>query len=116
MKDDRIAKGSMGSYLLPPHHPGYNFQVEHNLKKKKENRGSTSLEYFVSEKYTAERDPDVLKEARTLIANWHETKLPIEHLDVQNWISECERHFSGMKTMFENYIKKYYPDYKNKSL
>lgn len=110
-RDSRISNGSMGSFLLPPLHPGYNFSVETDLSRKKENRGSMSLEYAIESEYT---DLQTKKEAIALVKKWEETeKLPLEHDATQDWINKARNHMGGKATA---YIQKYCPEYKGISV
>lgn len=111
--NSRIISGSMGSFLLPPLHPGYKFEVETDLNRRKENRGGMSLEYAIECEFT---EPQTKKKAIELVKKWEETeKLPISSKEVQNWIRSVTNHMNvGDKAI--KYIQKYYPEYKGLSL
>lgn len=106
--DERIVSGSMGSYLLPPKHPGYFYSIETDLRHKKENRGSMSLEYAIENDFTHQ---SIKRKVKKLIEDWHKSKPALESAECQEWIDQVNQHFGkGEKAV--QYIQKYYPDYK----
>lgn len=108
MKDSRIVNGSMGSFLLPPTHPGHLFEVETDLTRKKENRGSMALEYAAFDE-RAYVDTETREAARKLITDWQSNKAAIDSKEVQEWILAVNNHMGGGAA---KYIRKYYPEYK----
>lgn len=109
--DCRIIKGSMGSYLLPPNHPGYFFEIEYDLRKKKENRGACSLEYFAFEKNVSSEDVRIQEQAKQLINDWTENKPDVDSVEVKTWIEQVIKHMGKPNGLI--YIQKYYPEVKD---
>lgn len=103
----RIAPGSMGSYLMPPNHPMHTNAVETDLERKKDNRGSMSLEYALTQEYVS---PELKKKIIALLNQWELSKLPLTDPLVVKWIKETKKHFG--ENAAPDYIRKYYPDYK----
>lgn len=100
----------MGSFLLPPNHPGLTNGVETDITRKKENRGSMSLEYCAgTESYC---DEVTKKQARQLIKEWEESKLPLDSEEVQKWLVACKNHLGNGGHLID-YVIKYYPEFRN---
>ncbi len=82
--DTRVVAGSMGSAFLPPSHPGNRFEIETDLQRRKENRGSMSLEY------AAELgNSDALR----LIAEWEANKPALSTRENRLWVKQVQAHF-----------------------
>src|ERR1700741_4949794 len=114
MKDYIIVKGSMGNYLDPPGYPTHYFYAETDLKRKKENRGSMSLEYAA---YECEYIDNEIKEAaQKLFEEWKQNKPLLESKEVQDWIIKVLEHYTNLWSQGESYIQKFYPEYKTTAL
>lgn len=108
MRDDRLIKGSMGSYLTPPYHPSKFYEVETDIRRKKENRGGCNIEHALEQAYISDETKNKIQQ---LLKNWEANeKMPIDSAEVQKWISDCKNHMGNRAA---EYIRKYYPEFKN---
>jgi hypothetical protein len=99
-----IARSGMGGAFCPPTHPMYSFSVQTDLKSKKENRSSMSLQYALTCEYLS---PEFRARVKKLLDEWNAP--PIESKEVIEWINACKNHF-GPNGAIE-WIRKYYPNY-----
>jgi hypothetical protein len=87
----RIVKGNgMGGFLCPPTHPMYTQHVETDLKRRKENRGGTSLEYAVKDDTL---DDETRAKAKAILDSWKAP--PIDSEEIREWVLQVLGYFKG---------------------
>jgi len=103
----KISNTGMGGAFNPPSHPTHTHSVETDLNRGKENRGSMSLEYALTQEYISLFLKNKIK---ALIREWDATKLPLTDSLVMKWVDDVIRYMGEGNGI--DHIKKYYPEYK----
>ncbi len=88
----RIVNGGMGSMLCPPYHPMHSYQLETDIIRRKENRGSMSLDYALECDYVSD---GMKRRIKGMFDKWNENKPDINSPEVKKWRNECLGYFSN---------------------
>ena len=88
----KIVRHGTGGFLCPPGHPMHDHCIETNLRRRPENRGGMSLEAAVTCEWL---DDATQAAARTVLAIWERTKLPLTDKTVVDWIRQVLGYFKG---------------------
>jgi len=101
-----VVSGSMGCAFDAPGYPSYNYEVETDLTRKKENRGCMNIDYALTQDYIS---PSIKSKINKLIAAWNTSKAPLSAAVTKKWIKECVAYFGEHKA--DIHIRKFYPEY-----
>lgn len=82
----------MGGFLCPPLHPMHNYEVQTDLRRRRKNRSSMSLEYALTCEWLHE---DTKNRVRGLLAGWEDSKPTLDAPEVQEWILQVLGYFRG---------------------
>lgn len=82
----------MGGFLNPPGHPEHKQSVETDLRRRPENRGWMSLSTAVDCEWL---DAATRRVAKTVLASWERSKLPLDNAEVQDWIRQVLGYFTN---------------------
>lgn len=91
MEKGRIVRGSAGSFLDPPGYPTHSFEVETDLRRRPQNRGTMSLTYAAEQ--ATWLDDATRNAARRLLAEWASKRPSLDDPDIQDWIHQVLGYF-----------------------